>query len=210
MGYGLGVPDFFYEDELVGEGFGVVAGVDEAGRDPLAGPVVAGAVILPRCFDVGGLDDSKKLSAKRREVLFERLVGCEEVVWAVGCVGVEVIDEINILNATHLAMREALGGLGVVPDAALVDGLPVRDLGFNQKALVKGDGLSLSIAAASVIAKVTRDRMMGKIDEEFPMYGFVRNQGYGTREHLAALQKYGPCRFHRRTFKPVSQLTLSL
>ncbi len=204
------MPDFSFEDDLAARGFARVAGVDEAGRGPLAGPVAAAAVILPRPFNCPGLDDSKKLSKKRREALYKEITGNPEVVWAVAMVEPAEIDEINILRATHLAMSRVLDLLAEKPDIALVDGLPVKGLRIAHEALVKGDGLSLSIAAASVIAKVTRDDVMASIDEEFPGYGFVRHQGYGTREHLEALRKHGPCRHHRRSFQPVSQLSLPL
>jgi ribonuclease HII len=204
----LPVPDLSYELALIARGFDRVAGVDEAGRGPLAGPVVAAAVILPKKFSCEWLDDSKKMPKKRREIVYEKLVGDEAVVWAVGVVDAGEIDALNILRATHVAMGEAIDGLGVRPDMALVDGLRVKGLSVEHEALVKGDGKSLSIAAASVIAKVTRDRMMERMDEEFPEYGFIRNQGYGTKEHLEALKKYGPCRYHRRSFESVSQLTL--
>lgn len=202
------MPDFAFEDDLIARGFPLVAGVDEAGRGPLAGPVVAAAMIFPRPFSCPFLNDSKKLSKKRREGIYEFLTGEKSVIWAVACVKPAEIDEINILRATHRAMGLALEALDVKPDIALIDGMPVKGISTPHEALVKGDGLSLSIAAASVIAKVTRDRIMAKIDQEFPGYGFIRNQGYGTREHLEALQNHGPCRHHRRSFQPVSQLTL--
>jgi|TARA_B110000037_G_scaffold83108_2_gene98872 ribonuclease HII len=204
------MPDFTFEDALVTRGFARVAGVDEAGRGPLAGPVSAAAVILPRSFECPLLNDSKKLSKKRREQLYGEITGDRAIVWSVAMVEPEEIDKINILRATHLAMGKALSALVEVPDIALIDGLPVKGLTLPHEALVKGDGLSLSIAAASVIAKVTRDRIMATIDEEFPEYGFIRHQGYGTREHMEALRKHGPCRHHRRSFQPVSQLCLPL
>lgn len=204
------MPDFAFEDAIVARGFARVAGVDEAGRGPLAGPVSAAAVILPRDFKCLLLNDSKKLSKKLRERISEEITGNPAVVWSVAMVEPEEIDRINILRATHLAMGKALAGLAKNPDIALIDGLPVKGLSLPHEALVKGDGLSLSIAAASVIAKVTRDRIMATIDEEFPDYGFIRHQGYGTREHLEALRKHGPCRHHRRSFQPVSQLSLPL
>ena len=170
----------------------------------------AGAVILPRTCVCPLLNDSKKLSKKRREELYQRITDDPDIVWSVSLVDHTKIDEINILRATHLAMGMALDSLMEKPDIALIDGLPVKGLALPHEALVKGDGLSLSIAAASVIAKVTRDRIMAKIDQEFPEYGFIRHQGYGTREHLEALRKYGPCSYHRRSFQPVSQLTLPL
>lgn len=188
----------------------MIAGVDEAGRGPLAGPVVAAAAVLPRSFANEFLDDSKKMSKKQREILYDILSHDSEVKWALGVVENEKIDEINILRATHLAMATALANLEQIPDVALVDGLPVKGLPCDHQSLVKGDGLSLSIAAASVFAKVSRDAMMTKIDREFPEYGFIRHQGYGTKEHREALLKYGPCRYHRRSFQPVSQLCLPL
>lgn len=204
------MPNFAYEEALANRGFYRVAGVDEAGRGPLAGPVAAAAVILPRGFLCPFLDDSKKLTKKRREFLYEEITRNTSVIWAVEMVGSEKIDEINILRATHRAMALALGSLREKPDIALIDGLPVKGLTMQHEALVKGDGLSMSIAAASVIAKVTRDRFMEKIAREFPEYGFAKHQGYGTRAHLEALRIYGPCRHHRRSFQPVSQLSLSL
>ncbi len=204
------MPDFSHEDILIAKGFGRIAGVDEAGRGPLAGPVAAAAVILPRTFSCPMLDDSKKLSKKKRDALYEEITGNPEVVWEVAMVEADEIDRINILRATHRAMGLALEALKVKPDIALIDGLRVKGLSIEHEALVKGDGLSLSIAAASVIAKVTRDRIMEKIAAEFPLYGFERHQGYGTREHLEALKNHGPCRYHRRSFQPVSQLSLPL
>jgi ribonuclease HII len=202
------VPDFAFENNLATRGFLRVAGVDEAGRGPLAGPVAAAAVILPTAFSCPLLDDSKKLTKRRRELLYAEITSDPTVIWAVALVDPEEIDAINILRATHKAMAMAISSLSVKPDIALVDGLPAKDLPVPHEALVKGDGLSLSIAAASVIAKVTRDRFMERIDSEFPAYGFARHQGYGTREHLEALRKHGPCRHHRRSFQPVSQLAL--
>ncbi len=210
MKCGVVMPDFLYEDGLVSRGFVKVAGVDEAGRGPLAGPVAAAAVILPRSFSCPLLDDSKKLSKKKRDALYDEITGNPEVVWAVATIEADEIDRINILRATHRAMGLALEALKVKPDIALIDGLRVKGLSIEHEALVKGDGLSLSIAAASVIAKVTRDRIMEKIAAEFPLYGFERHQGYGTREHLEALKNHGPCRYHRRSFQPVSQLSLPL
>lgn len=204
------VPDFAFEDILAARGFGRVAGVDEAGRGPLAGPVAAAAVILPRPFSCPFLDDSKKLTKKCRDLLYEEITGNPAVVWAVGMIGPEEIDRLNILRATHLAMEKALVAMAVKADIALIDGLPVKGLGIPHEALVKGDGLSLSIAAASVIAKVTRDRFMESIDRECPAYGFARHKGYGTPEHLEAIRIHGPCRHHRRSFQPISQLSLPL
>ncbi len=204
------MPDLSFETALHARGRLRIAGVDEAGRGPLAGPVAAAAVILPRGFSCPGLDDSKKISATKRETLYQLLTGNREVCWAVATATCEEIDRINILRATHLAMRRAAEMLTPPPDHCLIDGLPVRDFPFPHDAIVKGDSLSLSIAAASIIAKVTRDRLMREIDREFPQYGFAKHQGYGTKAHLAALRNHGPCRHHRRSFQPVAQLALPL
>ena len=202
------MPDLTFESALHARGLQHIAGVDEAGRGPLAGPVVAAAVILPRGFTCPGLDDSKKISAAKRERLYDRLTGDPRMVWAVATAEREEIDRLNILRATHLAMRRAVEALDPQPAHCLIDGLPVRGFPFPHDAIVKGDGLSLSIAAASIIAKVSRDRMMGEIDREFPQFGFAKHQGYGTKEHLEALRIHGPCCHHRRTFQPVAQLAL--
>lgn len=202
------MPDLELESTLIARGIGPVVGIDEAGRGPLAGPVTAAAVILPQGYSCPGLDDSKKLSAAKRERLHAVLSGDPAVRWAVAFAEVEEIDSINILRATHLAMRRAVEGLGIEVGHCLIDGLPVPRFPWPHDGVVKGDGLSLSIAAASVIAKVTRDRWMRAAAEEFPQYGFDRHQGYGTKDHLAALRTHGPCRIHRRSFQPVAQLAL--
>ena len=202
------MPDLSRESILHARGLKRIAGVDEAGRGPLAGPVAAAAVILPRDFSCPGLDDSKKISASRREVLYHQLTTNPAVIWAVALADCEEIDRLNILRATHLAMRRAAESIQPLPDYCLIDGLPVRDFPLPYDAIVKGDSLSLSIAAASIIAKVTRDRIMHEIDREFPEFGFARHQGYGTKEHLEALRIHGPCSHHRRTFQPVAQLSL--
>ena len=209
-GFGGGPPDLQYEAELRGQGHAVVAGIDEAGRGPLAGPVSAAAVVLPDGFELEGLNDSKKLSPKRRDVLFAELTTRDDVVWAVSVVDAEKIDRVNILRASHMAMARAFADLDPAADAALIDGLPVpvRDFPPPQMALVKGDSRSLSIAAASIIAKVWRDRMMVEFDREYPEYGFQSHKGYGTKQHLAALESHGPCPIHRRSFRPVAQLSL--
>jgi ribonuclease HII len=196
--------DLTRECALRARGFFSVAGLDEAGRGPLAGPVVAAAVILPENYSLTALDDSKKLSAGRREKLFALLATDTRVIWATGTADVAEIDRLNILRATHLAMARALEALPLKPQHALVDGLPVGGLPVSHTALVGGDALSLSIAAASIIAKVTRDRMMKDLDEQFPEYGFARHKGYGVRKHLEALQRHGPCPIHRRSFAPVA------
>ncbi len=190
----------------------LIAGVDEAGRGPLAGPVVAAAVILPQTgFDTKGITDSKKLSPQARERLFEHLCTNSSVHIGVGIVDAPEIDRLNILRATHHAMRCAIAALPVPVDAVLVDGLAVPSLHTDCRALVKGDSLSFSIAAASIIAKVTRDRLMaGEYHERYPEYNFARHKGYPSPEHLAALETHGPCDIHRRSFGPVAQKCLSL
>lgn len=198
-----------FEEHAHLSGFLYVAGVDEAGRGPLAGPVVAGAVILPDIVEgLNGLNDSKQLTGAKRERLFMALLECEQVVCSVGLASVEEIDQLNILRATHLAMARAVDGLTQKADFCLVDGLPVKGLSIPHRAIVKGDGRSLSIAAASVLAKVTRDRMMIEADIVYPQYGFAKHKGYGTKAHMEALRRYGPCPLHRRSFAPVSQMEL--
>jgi ribonuclease HII len=204
------MPDFTLEYEWHALGYLRIAGVDEAGRGPLAGPVTAAAVILPADCCLAGLDDSKKLSAAKRDALYQVLTTRPDILWHVAHASVEEIDSLNILRATHLAMRRAVEALAVTPDQCLIDGLPVRDFPFPHHAVVRGDSLSLSIAAASILAKVTRDRMMQEVSREFPHYGFSQHQGYGTPQHMAALRTHGPCRHHRRSFQPVAQLTLCL
>ncbi|GAA5481912.1 ribonuclease HII [Haloferula sargassicola] len=204
------MPDFSLEVACRARGHQVIAGIDEAGRGPLAGPVVAAAVILPETFSCPELDDSKKLSAACRERLFAFLTGHAAIVWSVAFVEHEEIDRLNILRATHRAMALAVAGLARTVDHCLIDGLPVPGFPHGHDGVVKGDGLSLSIAAASVLAKVSRDRCMTELAAEFPQYGFQRHKGYGTREHLEALRLHGPCRIHRRSFQPVAQLALPL
>jgi ribonuclease HII len=190
-----------------------VAGVDEAGRGPLAGPVVAASVVFHREFiESGGvkafqgLTDSKALSEKKREHFFNQLRESELVDLAFAVIEPAEIDRINILQATWKAMAQSLSGLRKLPDRALVDGNPVRGLPCPSLNIVKGDARSLSIAAASVIAKVTRDRMMMELDREFPEYGFGRHKGYGTKAHLEAIRRYGPTHCHRKTFRPLAEL----
>jgi len=196
---------FEHEHHLHARGIRPVAGIDEAGRGPLAGPVVAAAVILPPGFDLPGLDDSKKLTARKRDLLYERLTSDPDVAWASArCESVE-IDCWNILRATHRAMRSAFLLLPVRPLHVLIDGLPVPEFPCAQTALVGGDGLSLSIAAASIVAKVERDRIMEDLDRQFPEYGFSKHKGYPTPDHLVTLRRHGPCPVHRRSFAPVAQ-----
>lgn len=176
-----------------------ICGVDEAGRGPLAGPVAAGAVILPKGCRILYLNDSKKLSEKRREELFLEIQD-KALAWGVGIVGPETIDKINILQATFQAMREAVNGLSIKPDILFNDAVTIPEIGIRQIAIVKGDAKSISIAAASIMAKVTRDRMMREYDKLYPEYGFARHKGYGTAAHIAALREHGPCPIHRQTF----------
>ncbi len=203
-------PTLHHEEELLARGIHPVAGIDEAGRGPLAGPVTAAAVILPAGFSLAGLDDSKKLNHRMREKLYVQLTEDKSVFYAIAHASSEEIGHLNILRATWLAMRRSVDGLqkiGHHPAHALVDGLPVKGLPIEHTALVGGDGLSLSIAAASILAKVTRDRLMEEMDREFPQYGFARHRGYATAEHLDKLREYGPCPHHRRGFSPVDQAT---
>jgi len=199
-----------HELRLREQGVFPVAGIDEAGRGPLAGPVVAAAVILPLTFKRRGLDDSKKLNAAARDDHYARITSDERVIWAVAVREADAIDRVNILRATHEAMREAVGALRELAAHALIDGLPVRPFPVPHTALVGGDGISVSIAAASVLAKVTRDRIMDTHAQAWPEYGFERHKGYATREHLATLRRHGPCPIHRRSFEPVAQLALPL
>ena len=197
-----------HEDRLRAQGWRVIAGIDEAGRGPLAGPVVAAAVILPPAFRHASLNDSKQLTRRARESLFEEITSRADVDWAHAIVENAEIDRINILRATHEAMRRAVALLNPPPEHVLIDGLPVRPFPIPQTALVGGDGLSFSIAAASIIAKVTRDRLMIEMDARYPGYHFARHKGYGTPQHLAALKQHGPCPIHRRSFRPVQQAAL--
>jgi len=200
-----------HERELRKAGVEIIAGIDEAGRGPLAGPVVAAAVILPERFRHKTLTDSKQLSAAVREEIYGELTaaGCG-VTWAVSIAGHEEIDRINILRATQEAMRRAVAALSIAPQHALIDGLPVRPFPIPHTALVGGDALSLSIAAASVIAKVTRDRIMLEMDALYPEYQFSQHKGYGTPAHLAMLRAHGPCPIHRRSFLPVREAQIDL
>lgn len=194
-----------HERELRMAGFQRVAGIDEVGRGCLAGPVVAAAVILPERHRIKGIRDSKVLPRPRREELYELILDRAEGV-GVGCVEVEVIDRINILQATKLAMREALERLPQPPDHLLIDALSLRDVELPQRPIIDGDAISASIAAASIVAKVTRDRICDEFDRRYPAYGFARNKGYGTRRHVDALVSDGPCAWHRRSFAPIRHI----
>lgn len=194
-----------HEYELRRAGFRRVAGLDEVGRGSLAGPVVAAAVVLPARPRIRGLRDSKVLARARREALYEQIVDRADA-FGVGCIEVEVIDRINILQATRLAMREALRHLPDPPDHLLIDALTIREAAYPQRAIIDGDAISASIAAASIVAKVTRDRICDEMDARYPAYGFARHKGYGTRRHYAALVREGPCEWHRRSFAPIRML----
>ena len=208
---------FEFEQPLWRQGIARVAGVDEAGRGPLAGPVVAAAAILPpRWAESGlpaglsGLNDSKQLTEAQREKFFAFITGCGEIEFGINAVDALLIDEINILQATHRAMNNALANLNPLPPHALVDGRPVKTLRVPQTAIVKGDARSYSIAAASVLAKVTRDRLMLGFHAQFPEYGFAEHKGYGTAKHLAAIEKHGACPIHRKTFAPLKTAATEL
>lgn len=176
-----------------------ICGIDEVGRGPLAGPVVAGAVILPKDCDILYINDSKKLSEKKREELYEVILE-KAVAVGLGYSTPKRIDEINILQATYEAMREAIGQLSIVPDLLLNDAVTIPEVAIRQVPIIKGDAKSISIGAASIVAKVTRDRLMVQYDEVYPAYGFAANKGYGAQMHIEALKKYGPCPIHRKTF----------
>ncbi len=193
------MPTYDYENEKYNEGYQYVCGCDEAGRGPLCGPVVASAVILPRGLIIEGLNDSKKLSEKKREKLFDII--CEKAIaYAIAEATPEEIDEINILNASMLAMRRAVDALSVKADFALIDGNTSRGFDIPTETVVKGDAKSYSIAAASILAKVTRDRMCVDLDREYPEYGIIKHKGYPTKDHMDAVRKYGPSPIHRKSF----------
>lgn len=187
------------EDGFYAEGVKVICGVDEAGRGPLAGPVCAAAVILPANLELPGLTDSKKLTDKKRRELYP-IIKEQAIAYGIGLASQEEIDEINILQATFLAMERALEQLNIKPDLALIDGNRAKDFGIPVKTVVKGDSLSANIAAASVLAKVTRDDIMVALAEEYPQYGFEIHKGYGTKAHYAALREHGHCAIHRMSF----------
>lgn len=203
-------PDMSAEADAYAAGRCRVCGIDEAGRGPLAGPVVAAAVVLPMGYELPGLNDSKKLTAKKREALYELLMADDTVLKCVAEATVQEIDELNILRATHLAMARAAQGISPAVDFCLIDGLAVPNFPLPSQNLVKGDARCLSIAAASVLAKVTRDRYMTQLARQFPQYGFDRHAGYGTKAHLDAIRKYGVTLHHRRSFAPVAQMELPL
>lgn len=203
-----------YEEQLEDLGIKYIAGVDEVGRGALAGPVVVAAVILPLNLRIKGINDSKKLSLKKRNELYKIILN-EALAVNVSFIDERVIDEINIYEATKKGMLEAISGLKIKPEHVLIDAMPLRELAIAHTSIIHGDALSASIGAASIIAKVTRDEYMDKMDIKYPNYGFKHHKGYCTKEHLEALEKYGPCEIHRKSFAPVKkfytkQLTLDL
>ncbi len=194
------MPDYEFEKAAVNSGFSCICGVDEAGRGPLAGPVCAAAVILPEGAVIEGLDDSKKLTEKKRERLYD-IIKQTAVAYSVAYGTLEEIETVNILEATYLAMNRAIEGLNVKPDFALIDGNRVpRGIKIPCETIVKGDSKSMSVAAASVLAKVTRDRLMLEYDKKYPEYNFKKHKGYGTKEHTELIKQYGPCEIHRLSF----------
>lgn len=194
-----------YENEAKANGYQFIAGVDEAGRGPLAGPVIAAAVILPADFILLGLNDSKQLTEEQRERFFE-IIKAKAISYGIGIVSNEQIDKMNILEATKLAMLQAIHDLNPCPDHVLIDAVALPGLECTSQPLIKGDASSVSIAAASIIAKVTRDRLMKKIHREYPMYDFNKNMGYGTKKHMENLKEYGASPYHRRSFAPVQKV----
>lgn len=196
-----------YEKELYSNGIELIAGVDEVGRGPLVGPVVAAAVILPKGYTLEGLNDSKKLTAKKRNAYYEILLG-EAISIGLGEASPKEIDELNIYQASRLAMMRALANLKVQPEHVLVDAMPLVDLNIPSTSIIHGDALSHSIAAASVVAKVVRDRMMEELDKKYPHYEFARHKGYPTKKHLEVLEKYGPLDNYRFTYGPVRDLII--
>jgi len=194
------------ERQLEAKGFQRIAGIDEAGRGPLAGPVVAAACILPKNTLFENLNDSKQLTPEEREILFQAITACPGLIYGIGSASVEEIDRINILQATLAAMKRAEAAMATRPDYILIDGnqLPLFDIPCE--AIIQGDGLSVSIAAASILAKVTRDRIMKELDEKWPQYGFKQHKGYATDQHMEAIRKWGPCPIHRVSFEPVKSM----
>lgn len=193
-----------YEKDLYAQGIEWIAGVDEVGRGPLAGPVVAAAVILPKRLHIPFLNDSKKIPKSRHENLYDQIMA-QAVAVGIGQVDASMIDTCNIYQASKLAMEQAIGNLAVSPQHLLVDAMTLNSP-ISQTAIIKGDATSLSIAAASIVAKVTRDRLMTTYDKEYPGYGFGKHAGYGTKEHLLALEQLGPCPIHRKTFEPIKSM----
>ena len=199
------MPDLLkYEKELYKKNISLIAGVDEVGRGPLVGPVVAAAVILPKNYELFGLTDSKKFSEKKRDAFYE-ILQTDAIAIGIGVISAKIIDEVNIYEASKLAMKEALSNLKIKPEYVLIDAMPL-DLDVDSTSIIHGDALSLSIAAASVIAKVTRDKMMYDLDKIHPEYGFAKHKGYPTKQHLQAIKKYGVLDNYRFSYKPVKNV----
>ncbi len=198
-----------FENAARSQGYKYIAGVDEAGRGPLAGPVVAAACHLPEGVMLDGVDDSKKLTPAKRAELFKRIAQNPSISYGVGVIDAQIIDQINILRATFEAMLIAVAQMAQKPDYLLVDGHMLPKTSIPAKAIVKGDSLSISIATASIVAKETRDALMNQYHELWPVYGFNKHKGYGTQQHLLALEKYGPCPIHRVTFEPIKTMMLA-
>jgi len=195
-----------YEKHLEAKGYQRIAGIDEAGRGPLAGPVVAAACILPKNTLFENLNDSKQLTAEERDILFKQITECPGLVYGIGIIDIATIDRVNILQATFLAMRQAVAALTILPDYLLIDGNQIPYFEIPTEAIVNGDGQSISIAAASILAKVTRDRIMVELDAQWPQYGFKQHKGYATQQHLDAIHKWGPSPIHRQSFDPVKSI----
>lgn len=193
-----------FEEELYDTGFQAICGVDEAGRGPLAGPVVVAACILPPFLRIEGINDSKQLTSKKRQELYKRIMK-EALDYNIVFISVEEVDELNIYQATKKGMLEAIRGLKLSPDYVLIDAMPLNELEISHESIIHGDARCASVAAASILAKVTRDNYMEKMDIKYPNYGFKKHKGYGTKLHFEALEKYGPCPIHRKTFFPVSK-----
>lgn len=209
------IPDFTSEEKLFRKGYKNIAGLDEAGRGPLAGPVVAAAVVFSEGEKIGdmikmGVRDSKLLTPRKRNYLYEKIIEkCSD--WSVGVVSEETIDEINILQASLLAMRQAVDSLKIRPDFLIIDGkFTISDFPISQLAIPKADQRIFSVSAASVIAKVTRDRLLAELDIKYPNYGFAKHKGYGTKDHIAAIEKHGPCKIHRKSFSPIDEIIVKI
>ncbi|MCR5231530.1 MAG: ribonuclease HII [Acholeplasmatales bacterium] len=203
-----------FEDELLDKGFRNIAGIDEAGRGSLAGPVCIACCILPPFLRIDGINDSKQLTEKKREELYKIIIK-QAIAYSVVFIHENDIDELNIYQATKKGMLESLEKISVKPDYVLVDAMPLGNISYPHEAIIHGDALSASIAAASILAKVSRDHYMEKMDIKYPNYGFKKHKGYGTKNHLEAIEKYGPCKIHRKTFAPINryyskQLSLDL
>lgn len=192
-----------YENELYDKGINLIGGIDEVGRGPLIGPVVAACVILPKDFQLEGLTDSKKLSEKKR-IAFDKVIREKAISIGIGEIDEKIIDKVNIYEATKLAMKKAVDNMDIKPEYLLIDAMPL-DIGIESNSIIKGDSKSISIAAASVIAKVYRDNLLDELDKVYPMYNLAKNKGYPTKEHITAIEKYGICKYHRLSYGPVAK-----